>query len=64
MENPERRHYPEDLKKIAIRLYTDGVEIAVIPRSLEVSYETVRSCYAFGILKLEICGLEQKVKKQ
>ena len=43
VENPERKHYPEDLKKIAIRLYTDGVEIAVIARSLEVPYETVRS---------------------
>jgi len=43
VENPERRHYPDNLKKIAIRLYTDGVEIAVIARSLEVPYETVRS---------------------
>ena len=43
VENPERRHYPDYLKKIAIRLYTDGVEIAVIARSLEVPYETVRS---------------------
>ncbi len=43
VENPERRHYPDDLKKIAIRLYTDGVEIAVIASSLEVPYETVRS---------------------
>ncbi|WP_457635355.1 hypothetical protein [Persephonella sp.] len=37
MENPERRHYPDKLKKIAIRLYTDSVEIAVIARSLEGS---------------------------
>ena len=43
VENPERKHYPDKLKKIAIRLYTDGVEIAVIARSLEVPYETVRS---------------------
>ncbi len=43
VENPERRHYLDDLKKIAIRLYTDGVEIAVIASSLEVPYETVRS---------------------
>ena len=43
VENPERRHYSNYLKKIAIRLYTDGVEIAVIARSLEVPYETVRS---------------------
>jgi len=43
VKNPERRHYPDNLKKIAIRLHTDGVEIAVIARSLEVPYETVRS---------------------
>ncbi len=43
VENPERKHYPDNLKKIAIRLYTDGVEISVIARSLEVPYETVRS---------------------
>ncbi len=43
VENPERKHYPDKLKKIAIRLYTDGVEIAVIARSLEFPYETVRS---------------------
>ncbi len=43
VENPQRRHYPHKLKKIAIRLYTDGVEMAVIARSLEVPYETVRS---------------------
>ncbi len=42
MENPERRHYLDDLEKIVIRLYTDGVEIAVIARSLEVPYKTVR----------------------
>ena len=56
VENPERTHYPDNLKKIAIRLYTDGVERAVIARSLEVPYETVRSCYAFGMLKSQICG--------
>ena len=43
VENPDRRHYPQELKKIAINLYTDGVEIAVIARSLEVPYETIRS---------------------
>ena len=43
MENPKRRHYSEELKKIAINLYTDGVELAVIARSLEVPYETIRS---------------------
>ncbi|GAB6072468.1 hypothetical protein JCM14244_08450 [Venenivibrio stagnispumantis] len=43
VENPERKHYPDNLKKTAIRLYTDGVPIAVISRSLEVPYETVRS---------------------
>ncbi|MDM7273048.1 MAG: IS1 family transposase [Sulfurihydrogenibium azorense] len=43
VDNPQRRHYSDELKKIAIRLYTDGVEIAVIARSLEVPYETVRS---------------------
>ena len=43
VENPERRHYPQKLKEIALKLYTDGVEIAVISRSLEVPYETVRS---------------------
>ncbi len=34
---------PDQIKQIALRLYTDGVEIAVIARSLEVPYETVRS---------------------
>ena len=43
VENPQRRHYPKELKEIAIRLFTDGVEIAVIARSLKVLYETVRS---------------------
>jgi len=43
VDNPERFHYPHETKKIALRLYTDGVEIAVIARSLEVPYETVRS---------------------
>ena len=43
IDNPERMHYPEETKRIALRLYTDGVEIAVISRSLDVPYETVRS---------------------
>ncbi len=43
LEKYEKNRYPNDLKKIAIRLYTDGVEIAVINRSLEIPYETVRS---------------------
>nr|WP_281271990.1 transposase [Hydrogenothermus marinus] len=43
VENPERRHYPKKLKDMAIKLYTDGVSIAAISRSLEVPYETVRS---------------------
>ncbi len=33
MENPERKHYPDKLKKIAIRLYTDGAKISVIAGS-------------------------------
>jgi transposase-like protein len=41
--NPQRRHYPKELKEIALKLYPDGVEIAVISRSLEVPYETVRT---------------------
>ena len=43
VENHQRRHYPQKLKEIALKLYTDGVEISVISRSLEVPYETVRS---------------------
>jgi transposase-like protein len=39
----KKNRYPKELKDIALRLYTDGVEIAVIARSLEVPYETVRS---------------------
>lgn len=38
-----KKRYSPDLKNIAIRLYTDGVEISVIARSLDVPYETVRS---------------------
>ncbi|MEJ5172655.1 MAG: hypothetical protein WHT47_02965 [Hydrogenothermaceae bacterium] len=38
MDNLQRKHYSDELKKIAIRLYTDSVEIAVIARSLGVPY--------------------------
>ena len=43
LENYEKNRYPDQIKQIALRLYTDGVEISVIARSLEVPYETVRS---------------------
>ncbi|WP_457641294.1 IS1/IS1595 family N-terminal zinc-binding domain-containing protein [Persephonella sp.] len=32
VENPERRHYPEKLRKIVLRLYTDRVEIAKLKK--------------------------------
>ncbi|GBD04179.1 hypothetical protein HRbin19_01487 [bacterium HR19] len=48
LEDYEKNRYPKELKEIALRLYTDGVEIAVIAHSLEVPYETVRSWIRAG----------------
>ncbi|RMD47172.1 MAG: helix-turn-helix domain-containing protein [Aquificota bacterium] len=44
-------NYPYNYKQLAIRMFCEGMTMSAIARVLKVPYQTVRTCYSFGMLK-------------